>query len=486
MRECMQTMKKACVMITVFLFPRLLAAQALDFSALEGEQWFGLYMNGQKSGYAVNNVEVQSDGSVVVSEDARFRMTMLGIRQDMRILSTRTYSADGDLRSIVSKIDDPSGQKEFNAVVEGDELKLVSQITGTVKEETFPKPAESLRDALKQLELVMEDPAVGREVAFSLFDPLFKREITGVSRIEGEEERVFQGVKTRVFRVLTSIREMNLETVSYVTEDGKTLEDHIAGLITMRLEPKELATDVDYSNDVIVSNAALVDTPIENPRTRESLRLKLRGPLRAGHLFNDARQTLTPGDDGYTFVGQRIDLEGFEPAQLPIDEESVQQWLEPTTFVQSDQAPLIEKAREIVGDETNSLKAVEKLSDWVSDNVRSTFSAQLTNALEVLKNLEGDCTEHSILFIGLCRAAGIPAREVAGLVYVEGSQPGFYFHQWATVWVGRWIDVDPTFDQPLADVTHIKLSEGDLFEQSGLIPIIGQIQVDVLDEVPAG
>ena len=79
------------------------------------------------------------------------------------------------------------------------------------------------------------------------------------------------------------------------------------------------------------------------------------------------------------------------------------------------------------------------------------------------------------------RAAGLPAREVAGLIYMAGAPPGCYFHQWAKVWVGRWIDVDPTFNQPFADATHIKLAEGDLFEQARLIPIIGRIQVEVLD-----
>jgi transglutaminase-like putative cysteine protease len=121
----------------------------------------------------------------------------------------------------------------------------------------------------------------------------------------------------------------------------------------------------------------------------------------------------------------------------------------------------------------------------VYNNVRTTFSAQLSNALEVLDHMEGDCTEHSVLFIGLARAAGIPAREVAGLIYVESARPGFYFHQWATVWVGKWIDVDPTFNQPLADVTHIKLAEGDLFHQAKLIPIIGQIQVQVVEGAPS-
>ncbi|HRI89241.1 MAG TPA: transglutaminase-like domain-containing protein, partial [Candidatus Hydrogenedentes bacterium] len=154
----------------------------------------------------------------------------------------------------------------------------------------------------------------------------------------------------------------------------------------------------------------------------------------------------------------------------------------PTRFIQSDDPKLIAKAREIVGDETNSMKIVEKLSSWVNDNVQTTFSARLTNALEVLNSLEGDCTEHSVLFIALARAAGLPAREVAGLIYMDGDRPGFYFHQWAKVWVGKWVDVDPTWDQSLADVTHIKLGEGDLFQQAQLIPIIGRIQVEVVDD----
>jgi len=48
------------------------------------------------------------------------------------------------------------------------------------------------------------------------------------------------------------------------------------------------------------------------------------------------------------------------------------------------------------------------------------------------------------------------------------------------VWVGAWVDVDPTFNQPVADATHIKLAEGDLMEQIRLLPVIGQLKVEVL------
>ena len=52
----------------------------------------------------------------------------------------------------------------------------------------------------------------------------------------------------------------------------------MAGVITMRLEPEEMAKDVDYQNDVIVSNAAFVDQPILQARNRPELKLDMRGP----------------------------------------------------------------------------------------------------------------------------------------------------------------------------------------------------------------
>ncbi|MCK5862069.1 MAG: transglutaminase domain-containing protein, partial [Candidatus Hydrogenedentes bacterium] len=143
---------------------------------------------------------------------------------------------------------------------------------------------------------------------------------------------------------------------------------------------------------------------------------------------------------------------------------------------------IVKKAQEIVGDEKNPLHIAEKLCGWVSANMRNVFSARLSNSLEVLKSMEGDCTEHTVLFVGLARAAGLPAKMSAGLIYVNNEQPGFYFHQWACVWLGEWIDVDPAFNQVPIDVTHIKFAEGDLFRQAKILPLIGRIQIKAVDE----
>ena len=454
----------------------------VDLNEIVGTEWFGLYMNGNKVGYAESAVELGEDGSVITTEDAVFKLNMVGAKQDMRIYSRRMYGADGALQRIESQVDDIAGTNRFNGTVEGDEFVLTSEVAGQKSREVLPVPDESLEDLLKQAKLVQDDPNIGDKIEFAIFEPMYQTELGGVSEIVGIEKRVLDGVELKVFKFRTLLEKMGIESVSYVTEDGTVLEDRIAGgIITMRLEPETMAKNIDYSNDVIVSNAARVDEPIADPRTRAEVTLQISGPLTDEHLFDNSRQKFEQKGNGYHFTGRKLDVNPDEASQLPIQNEEVSEWLKPSLFVQSDNPALIEKAQEIVGDEANSFRVVEKLSEWVYDNVETAFSARLTNSLEVLDHMEGDCTEHSMLFIGLARAAGIPAREVAGLIYVEGPEPGFYFHQWATVWIGRWIDVDPTFNQPVADATHIKLAEGDLFEQAKLLPVIGQLKVEVVE-----
>jgi transglutaminase-like putative cysteine protease len=81
----------------------------------------------------------------------------------------------------------------------------------------------------------------------------------------------------------------------------------------------------------------------------------------------------------------------------------------------------------------------------------------------------------------MARAIGIPTRVVNGLAYSEQLQ-GFLFHSWAESFVeGRWVAVDPTFGQSVADATHIKLLEGEaLADLLPLIDWVGKLKIRVL------
>ena len=73
---------------------------------------------------------------------------------------------------------------------------------------------------------------------------------------------------------------------------------------------------------------------------------------------------------------------------------------------------------------------------------------------EVLRTRLAQCSDAAALFVTLCRAAGIPARYVAGIYLTEGSTSLDEMHAWAEFWLpgAGWVPADPTqarFDDSL-------------------------------------
>ena len=79
----------------------------------------------------------------------------------------------------------------------------------------------------------------------------------------------------------------------------------------------------------------------------------------------------------------------------------------------------------------------------------------------------------------MARSLGLPARLVSGLAYSGASFGG---HAWVEVYVGEWIELDPTWGTNFVDATHIRNSaNGTLLTYASL----NLIQLEVL-EAPRG
>jgi transglutaminase-like putative cysteine protease len=139
------------------------------------------------------------------------------------------------------------------------------------------------------------------------------------------------------------------------------------------------------------------------------------------------------------------------------------EFLRPNALVTSDDTKVAELAAKAVGSETDPWQRACRIEKWVAQNLREkNFKTGFACASEVARNLTGDCTEHAVLTAAMCRAAGVPARVVIGLVYAE-NLGGFGYHMWNEVYVRRrWVAVDASFDQSSVDAVHIKLSETSL------------------------
>lgn len=101
--------------------------------------------------------------------------------------------------------------------------------------------------------------------------------------------------------------------------------------------------------------------------------------------------------------------------------------------------------------------------EWIREK---DMSVGFASALEVCRNAKGDCTEHGVLAVALLRRMGVPARGVLGWV---GLDTTLGLHFWVEARIGgRWIPVDPTFDQAPASALRIKLGTTDLADLGSL------------------
>jgi transglutaminase-like putative cysteine protease len=235
-----------------------------------------------------------------------------------------------------------------------------------------------------------------------------------------------------------------------------------------------------YVSDLLLATSIRPNRTVPDPRNISSLTLKLSGINDPALIIPSFRQKFTQLDSQtyYLKITTRS-KESILPRKIPLLEPDFKDYLKATAYIQSGHPSIRILAKEIAGPEKDGLRVSERLVKWVYTNLDKSFLAAIPNAVDVLKKRSGDCKAHAVLFTALARSLGLPARLVSGVV--ETDDGAFYYHQWAEVYTGQWIPVDPVFGTVPVDATHIKLSQGDLSEQLHLLNAIGALSIEILD-----
>jgi transglutaminase-like putative cysteine protease len=227
--------------------------------------------------------------------------------------------------------------------------------------------------------------------------------------------------------------------------------------------------------DLAAAAAVTPDRAIPDAAGRERLRVRLGGPGAERVPVKGGRQTVADG----VLTVDRERLDDLPPAAgLGTLEQA---YLKPEALIQSDHERIRAQARAILGSVSATaapLEAARLLVDWVHRSIEKRPVLSLPDALSTLEHRMGDCNEHAVLLAALARAAGIPARVEAGVVYLRGR---FYYHAWNLLYVGRWVTADATFGQLPADVTHLRLVTGSAQQQLDLLGVMGNLTIEVIE-----
>ncbi len=335
---------------------------------------------------------------------------------------------------------------------------------------------ELLADEGSLLELVPgANLAPGKELSFGTVDPFTLRPAPAHARGLREETLALDGasVATRVVEVTVGTGTIT----AWLDPTGEVVQADVPfGLRLRRISREDALAPLD-AQELPELLAALKVTPSGATPRRGAHRLIVRvAGVPAASLPTDDTQTIT-SDGGAIVVAVPVLLRA--QAVTGRAAADVVPFLRCDPLVQCDRPAITALAAAIVKGEDDPWRRALLIERWVGKHLTKRSVMALPSALDVLATREGDCTEHTVLFTALARAAGIPTRMVAGLVWSD-EVDAFAYHAWPEVYVGRWVWTDPTFGQDVADATHIKLAAGGVEDWRGVALFLGRLRLDVV------
>lgn len=465
-----------------------------------GAAYYRLDLGGQQIGFASSLVDTLPD-TLLVQDLMIIEVPVLGTVQRVEARTDAKLTRSLRLRTFEATVRGADVRFGVRGEVFGDSLLTLEIESADSRQHQEIRLDEPIvLPGLMPLSLVFGgDLEVGRTYAVRLFDPLQlgRRDVditvTAESTLFVPDSARFEPETDlwvaarwdtlRAWRVRQETRGLELE--AWIDEMGQIVRATTPVGFTMERTAFEIAfenfrrrPDVRLASglgaDLIRQTAIASDVRLSQ-ETMGELRVRLGGVDLEGFELGGGRQELR----GDTLVVRR-EADSLLDAEyrIPAGAAELAPFLEAEPLVQSDDPRIRAQARQIVGRTRDPARAAERLVQWVYDEIDKRVTVSVPSALEVLETRRGDCNEHTVLYVALARAVGIPARTAAGLVYVDGA---FYYHAWPEVYLNGWVAVDPTFGQFPADAAHLRFTIGGLAQQAELIRLIGRLTLDVVD-----
>jgi len=475
-------------------------------------EWHIVRLLGKPAGYFfVREVDLE-DGGVETFQRMRLRMSRAGTLTETELSTTVRESAGGGVTAFESRQRTGKNTVTTSGKVLGERLviEVLSDGAPTRKLESAFDPRAR---GPHWIERELHEKLVGagdegdelRQFVFSL-DVLKCVEQHSVAG-PIEEVELADGSRRALRRIESRLDvPPGITITSWIGADGRTVKSAMPVMqIEVLRSTREAVLAEDFASppEIFVSSSVPLDEPLPTRRRDITYRIRRRGdgdrdnsateepalatraaPWRleaSGAAGHDLRAD--PASSGWI-----VRVRAVEPTtsvQRPVaPTPALAPFLAANVFIESDDPQIAEIARTIVGDETDGWRAACRLEKWVHEAVRDkNLGTAFATAKEVLESRAGDCTEHAVLLAALARAAGVPARVVAGLTHAHQS---FVGHMWTEVWVGEWIALDATIGRGRVDADHIAIATSALDIASvselflSLVPIVSGVRIEVV------
>ncbi len=439
------------------------------------DSWMGVFMGNARIGFVNTNTTPDSRNGhfgVAYTVTAKLKLRLLTAPLEVFISGTAWIPQDDSKAEFDFKVRSADhAMRVAAALVDG---SLTGQIHTAGERIPFQFPVGKnllVSGAMGTTSFNLPVLQPGQDLYVDTLDPMTFS--VGKAHIECLAEETIevagQQVKTKV--VATTLN--GLASKAWVTDEDEIVRAETPfGFSLRKITPQEALAPTDGSDTTNVLRSVSIEPTGKKPH-RGAKRMVVRLAGVSGDRMPPVDETQTAEGNVYTITVPP------EPAPGQAIGTPPEGSLEGDAFIQIHHPRIAETATHAVEGEKDPWQRAMRIYTWVFSHIRKTSVFSIPSALEVLDTREGDCNEHTVLFTALARAAGIPTRIAIGLVWSD-QLAGFYYHAWPEVYIGRWIWMEPTLGQPIADATHLKLVNGNIENWPQLLPYLGQLQIEVI------
>lgn len=437
------------------------------------EEWFGIYVRNEKIGYIKRSSEKIGN---------EYRFTQHGEmnidRKDKSVKNTSQFKCLTDLNYRIKsfEFESRSGETFYKSRGELDKDNVLLVFIETDKQkktETADIHGQPYLLATVRQMLFARGLQKGRRYNIPVLD-IFSLKVTDMP-VEVED---LIPVKTGI-NVNTAYRLKTGSTYAWISDSGTTLKEETASGMRYLSETEDSAKAqikkpiFDFLSLPVLESDKLLSAPED----LSLLRVRLSGiDVSEYPLINEGRQVLK-GKVLEITKEKKEELKG-RTYDLPYQGEDLKPYLSKTPFVQSDHHTIIYNAKKFIAIEKNAFSMARFLTSNLYLTIAKRPAFHILTAMDVFNAHTGESNEHTVMFTSFARAGGLPTRMVGGLVYLKGH---FFYHTWPEVWLDQWVPADPTMGQFPADVTHIRLMEGDVDALASLGEVIRGMKVDIME-----
>ena len=491
-----------------YFAPELVRLAGAAMALNPGTSFYTLRMGDRAVGQATSALDTVPDG-FRLEDFMSLELPALGQTGTAVVRTSVDLDPSLQMRGFSFSLDSEVGRFQVDGVVKGDtllEVEIDSQ--GSSQTVSYRLASAPVFAAIVPIRVAMGGGLeVGATHRMPVFDPstLSTRSVEvrvlehdtlivpdSVTRASGSarwEPATFDSVPA--WRIAEVFGGVSVE--SWVDEDGRVLRAESPLGFAMEKTEFELSTQAladarvdgatSTDDDVILATAIQSNVDLSQAEMFDELRFVLSGVDLDGFDLEGGRQTLR----GDTLVVRKERWQGLDPGyRLPYPRMDLREALQPEPLIQSADPRIVQLAEELTARSAswaqNPRRVAEELTMGVHNMLEKKITFSVPSAVQVLETRQGDCNEHTVLYVALARALGLPARTAVGLVFVNGA---FFYHAWPEVWLGEWVAVDPTFGQFPADASHIRFVVGSLAQQVELVRLIGRLNIDVVENTNA-